>query len=482
MRLNYSQFRLWLSGAALIALSNSLHAQEAAPEGLEEVIEAQADTIEQLRAEVAELRAMVEAAVLQDRPSQPGEGGADDTNENGPPAGDSDAKPFTPDQIDSVATLEAISQADRGVALSSSTDEIPTSNSVDSSIAISTSTTSSRVAINLNIESGSVTPDEIPSGVGLHTVRTRSISLVASAPIDSDAERSQLFSLSGPEDGFTLGLNARFNQYRFNRVSNEANQTNLERERELIKSFESFAITACVRREVDNVRRTEAQCKDQLSRDFSRLFVTSFDPKTHDDLWAQMDQSQRKAYEDLLAVPKPITLDNGPFLNFGLSGLISYGEFTYFDPVSSALQEDEQRIGFQAGASSSLVFPNDNYSLSASAAFQRNYKASTDQAVCPLEPEEGTTFIACPIRDFGEPMRDDSLLIRGEWRYRLANSFAISPHLVYDALDDEVRVELPIYFIPDDDSGLTGGVRVGYDSEEDDELILGVFVSTPFEF
>lgn len=380
------------------------------------------------------------------------------------------------------AVATALAEADENFDLTPNADELPLAAGGESSVAISTSTTSARVAINLNIDEGRVTADEIPSGAGVHNVWARSVSLVASAPLVEDSERSQLYSLSGPEDGFTLGLTANFHQYRFRRASNADIADDQASASRLFELLKTPAIEACTNTEdEDGNRRTEANCRALRVQDGARLFIQFLDPDelTGDD---RLTSVQQAAYDALTGIAPPITLDSGPLLNFGLNGSISYDEFTYFDPATAMLQEDQERIGFQAGVSGSLIFPDDRFSLTASAAFQRNYEASSNRAVCPLEAEDDETFIDCPLRRFGEPSRDDSLLLRGEWRYRIGRSVAISPHVVFDALDDEVRLELPIYFIPDDDSNLTGGIRVGYDSEEDDEVILGVFVSTPFEF
>ena len=51
--------------------------------------------------------------------------------------------------------------------------------------------------------------------------------------------------------------------------------------------------------------------------------------------------------------------------------------------------------------------------------------------------------------------------------------------MTYDLKDDEFAVDLPFYLVPDKDGNLTGGIRLGYNTA-DDEVGIGVFVGSTF--
>jgi hypothetical protein len=99
--------------------------------------------------------------------------------------------------------------------------------------------------------------------------------------------------------------------------------------------------------------------------------------------------------------------------------------------------------------------------------------------------------VACLSGPVGAPARKEKLLTSVEWRrlYVLQptnplTTFGIktlgaSVQFTYDAHNDEYGIDLPIYLVPNDKGGLTGGVRLGYKSEDHD-IVAGVFVGAPF--
>lgn len=128
-------------------------------------------------------------------------------------------------------------------------------------------------------------------------------------------------------------------------------------------------------------------------------------------------------------------------------------------------------------------FVRSKTALTLSASYQRGYEAAEEQRICP--PGVTDPSADCIDGRAAAPARDENLLLSAGLRHqfmrdgRLLN-LAVAPLVTYDAIDDVFGVDVPIYMMPDADSGLTGGVRFGYRSDRENEFSVGLFVGVAF--
>lgn len=91
---------------------------------------------------------------------------------------------------------------------------------------------------------------------------------------------------------------------------------------------------------------------------------------------------------------------------------------------------------------------------------------------------DGSTALEeCKELPLGVPAEVDSIIARTELRH-IFGKWALSPLISHDFEKSVWGLELPIYFLPDSKGVLTGGLRLGWRSDEDD-IKASVFVAKP---
>jgi hypothetical protein len=165
----------------------------------------------------------------------------------------------------------------------------------------------------------------------------------------------------------------------------------------------------------------------------------------------------------------------------GFEASVGRNGFEFIDPATLANLTDT-RVQWSARAYYSQYFLQTRTAFTLSASYERAYKAAKEATFCP--PNPNNVVVRCTTAAGGPPVLNESLLLSAGLRHQFQsgalNGFAISPLLTYDVLDDAVGVDLPIYFIPNSDGGLSGGVRFGYRSDRDDEFTAGIFIGAAF--
>lgn len=170
--------------------------------------------------------------------------------------------------------------------------------------------------------------------------------------------------------------------------------------------------------------------------------------------------------------------------DFGLDATVGFNDFEWVDG-NSFLPMKQRRTDWGVAAHIAHYLAGTQTAFTASAAYQRGYKAAAEQLVCP----PGTTNPAAQCRNarIAGPTRDTNFLLSAGMRHRFTGSdgnllnLAVAPIVTYDVKDDVWGVDVPVYVIPGKDGGLSGGIRFGYRSDRDDKFSVGVFVGTTFD-
>lgn len=171
--------------------------------------------------------------------------------------------------------------------------------------------------------------------------------------------------------------------------------------------------------------------------------------------------------------------------DWGLDATVGINDFEWIDPVTFGPQRD-RRVDWSVAGHVTHFFPGRQLAATFSASYQRAYEAVEERLICPPNVVDPAT--QCMTARASAPNRNENFLISAGFRYRLIDAngdlgrFAIAPVVNYDVIDDVWGIELPIYFIPGDNNSLTGGIRLGWVSNREDEFTASVFVGTTFNF
>lgn len=149
--------------------------------------------------------------------------------------------------------------------------------------------------------------------------------------------------------------------------------------------------------------------------------------------------------------------------------------FEFADATTYAADE-QNHTGLSASATLGAVLDDIVY-LSVSYEFQRSWKAGDASDIC--SPLGMMGYSSCKSLALGAPTKRTSSLFHLELRRFFSKSVALGFRAHYDTDADVFSVEIPLYFLQNEDGGLAGGVTAGFRSDEDAPT-LGVFVAEAF--
>ena len=163
-----------------------------------------------------------------------------------------------------------------------------------------------------------------------------------------------------------------------------------------------------------------------------------------------------------------------------LTGGVGYDQFSYFD--ASLMKRTADRFSWSAaGAYTSFGSTN---SISLGAGYERSFEAARSQTACAIVIVPST--VNCVTGALRPPASTDKIILSLEYRqgFRLGSAgilsrLGIAPRVEFDALSSDYSVDVPIFFAPNSNGQLIGGVRIGYLSNKD-SVIASVFVGTTF--
>ncbi len=161
---------------------------------------------------------------------------------------------------------------------------------------------------------------------------------------------------------------------------------------------------------------------------------------------------------------------------WGGSGKAGSETFNYVEPATLA-QRSVEETGwsgkvFLAYRPRGKAFDHSVYTVSYSRG--EAWKNREETTICP----PGGAPATCVKGSAGPPVRTDTEVLSFEYQRSLKDQ-AIAVRVSHDWGQDVSSVEVPIYLFRDKEGGLTGGVQLGWRSDED-EVVAGVFVSKAF--
>jgi hypothetical protein len=162
--------------------------------------------------------------------------------------------------------------------------------------------------------------------------------------------------------------------------------------------------------------------------------------------------------------------------------IVSFGpkvnrqKVAYFDKGDLSTLNKTNTTGYGAHFTISQIRGNLMYSGGFS--YEKSYKS--DDAVQVCSPVSGSTSLKCPQGSIGAPTRTFGRILFTEARYLFSSgAFALSPRLEYDFTASKFAAKLPVYFAPNKDKALTGGITLGYVTHGDG-FGVSVFVNKAF--
>jgi hypothetical protein len=262
--------------------------------------------------------------------------------------------------------------------------------------------------------------------------------LTASAPIDKSSDRTDLATLDGLRNAFTLGT--KLTWFRMSGRRNFAGDQKLVDKRD--------EICGELQRALKLPADTEPDCGiDLVKKNLPNRYVE---------------------YRQLLIDP------DGWLVSYGVEPKVGYKKFTFLDGTTLSKMSDSKEpwsveafIGFAPSKSQTLITIGGNY--------QSGFKDADSGILCP--PLSGSGPIACKTGPVGKPVSDDAELLYVEIRHQFGWA-GISLRATHDFKESLTGVDLPIIFIKGPDGGLTGGVRVGWNSTS--HWQAGIFVGKAF--
>jgi hypothetical protein len=171
----------------------------------------------------------------------------------------------------------------------------------------------------------------------------------------------------------------------------------------------------------------------------------------------------------------------------GLEASVGYRHYSFVD-ATTADKGTSDKVPWGMKLYGTFM-PGHGSAITASAAYQHGYKEGDSRVVCPIEGS--ATATVCQTGPDGQPARKDKILLALEGRKHfdlsrtslqngVIDRIGLSPQLTYDAKNNDVGFDLPIYVVPDAKGNLIGGVRLGYKTLGSD-FIAGVFVGSSFD-
>lgn len=153
---------------------------------------------------------------------------------------------------------------------------------------------------------------------------------------------------------------------------------------------------------------------------------------------------------------------------------VGYDAFDFITPQLA--KRRESHVGYGSGFDAKFISPSRKWLFALGAKYQRIRESNDEAILCP--PDNGIDAVQCISGSLGAPTEATRKLIWGEVRgvYR---DFGYSLKVIRDIETDETGVVLPMYFAKNNNGELTGGLRLGWTSEQ--HFGVGIFVSKPFE-
>jgi len=299
--------------------------------------------------------------------------------------------------------------------------------------------TKDAVEINASTDASNATV-KLSQSVSGPAGRFHSYSITASAPLNQSGGSTDLVSLDGLTDSFTLGV--KYNWFRLGLLNPEASEETRNKKNDICDK-----LNAAYRQQTG--KPDEPDCgtdnvKKFLPAKFTEFKGLFFDP-------------------------------NGSLFSGGFELKGGYKKFGFIEAATLNKMSDSETPwsieGFMGGV------PNHwDTMITGGFRYQQGFKNASSGTLCP---PSSSGPVACKTGAIGKPVSDDAELLYVELRRRMG-PVGVSLKATYDFKNDLSGVDLPISFVKDSEGNLTGGVRVGWNKTQ--HWQAGVFVSKAFSF
>lgn len=302
-----------------------------------------------------------------------------------------------------------------------------------------------------------------------------------SAPIDKSKKQGELANLDGLSDAIRLSATVKIFRGQPDFADSAEMQVAL-----FASTYETCVKAARLKEERQPETFVKNKCNDSTGLfELSEMEIQKLE-LTRTQIAERKKQLKvlEREYDCLLWSAKPDGDCRDTFRVYAATATIGSEEFEFFDSMSLAKsKQDETEFSVELSATF-LRIPSSAF-LRAAYRRERVFKASPNQLFCqPLAP---SAVLTCQNLSGGPPVKKNRDILSIEARKRvlaLQNttspiSFGISPKVSYDLEDDVLGIDVPIYFIPDKDGNLTGGLNIGWRDDTND-LAVGIFVGSTF--
>lgn len=339
-----------------------------------------------------------------------------------------------------------------------------------------------------------------------YTFATDSFSIVASAPLGKNGKPS-LFDIDKLSDGTSLEAKVtRFwGSFDYRTARDPRSLAQLQ------SRLENRCIDAEVGRFVsDDANETDARNSANLLRselDMLRA-ARELSPALALERLATSSNAKVAALAAILLKPCVTEADNHPEGNLlqrfgtkadsqisiaskpsglwfaGARGKIARTNYEFITQTPLA-KSDVSKTGYRFESLAGRIFGAGRSSAALSFAYIRRFKPNDDVQLCDFNGVG--TQLACFTGPLGPPVEGKSYTLGGEVRalfplkdWAGGGSLGIAPRVTYEFKSEAPVFEFPIYFAPNKDKALNGGMRLAYTTAGRDDFAFGLFVGIPF--
>ncbi|HVG10419.1 MAG TPA: hypothetical protein VNM67_22125 [Thermoanaerobaculia bacterium] len=158
---------------------------------------------------------------------------------------------------------------------------------------------------------------------------------------------------------------------------------------------------------------------------------------------------------------------------WGGEGSVGRKERSFFEPAGTKSKED--RSGYSLALTGGAMF--ESWSLYGRVTGKRDYKDRSSATFC--SPITGSVLESCSSLPLGQAAKVESTVAALEAR-RFFGTLAVAPSAQYDFDSSVWGLEVPVFLTRDQKGAFTGGVKLGWRSDERDPIAT-VFITKGLE-
>jgi hypothetical protein len=199
----------------------------------------------------------------------------------------------------------------------------------------------------------------------------------------------------------------------------------------------------------------------------------------------RLDKAATDIYDISIRYQRSVEMSSLSYHALSLTGSVGGDRYKFRDPTTLGELSRKQTLFSFGGAYSYIPNISRPWGYFFGGEYRRKYKLPDAETRCPPQTV-GASSTTCFSSAFGPPKRNTDATTFAAIRYdasvgKKETPFAFELKLAYDAEDNEWGASLPVYFLQNEKGKLNGGIKVSWDSENDD-VMFGFFIGTTFDF